>query len=323
MVVLDKYAIIKRNKGDRTMRLHRLLGILSILLSRETISAKELSIKFQVSLRTIYRDIKAIEAAGIPLYAIPGMGGGIGIVKEYKLNKTALTGDEINYLMAGVSGLKTVTDTEKLQILLTKLSPADSYIAADLDILIDFSSWNKNATEALKQSIYLIRMAIMSSSYLQINYLSSNGKSEIVIAPYKVIFKNAAWYLFGKSVINSKCHFYKINRIEKMKITNEHFVPEKAEVPNAWNDDFTFDKGEKIILSFDQSMEYRVIDIFGKDNYERGKDDSINVSFHCSNREWLIHFVLGFGLNVKIIYPIDLKEEYMLYLKKIINKNEC
>jgi predicted DNA-binding transcriptional regulator YafY len=70
-------------------------------------------------------------------------------------------------------------------------------------------------------------------------------------------------------------------------------------------------------------MEYRVIDIFGKDNYERGKDDSINVSFHCSNREWLIHFVLGFGLNVKIIYPIDLKEEYMLYLKKIINKNEC
>lgn len=305
------------------MRLHRLLGILSILLSRETISAKELSDKFQVSLRTIYRDIKAIEEAGIPLYAIPGTGGGIGIVKEYKLNKTALTVDEINYLMAGVSGLKTVTDTEKLQILLTKLSPADSYFTADSDILIDFSTWNKNTTEALKKSINLIRMAIMNSSYLQIDYLSSRGRSEIKIAPYKVIFKNAAWYLFGKSTIVTEYHFYKINRIERMEILNEHFTPENAKIPTDWNDDFTNDKGEEIVLSFERSMEYRVIDIFGKQNYERGKNGSIIVAFHCSNKEWLIHFILGFGLNVKIIHPIELKEEYLQYLKSIIIKNDC
>ena len=305
------------------MRLHRLLGILSILLSRDTISAKELSDKFQVSLRTIYRDIKAIEEAGIPLYAIPGTGGGIGIVKEYKLNKTALTVDEINYLMAGVSGLKTVTDPEKLQILLTKLSPADSYFAADSDILIDFSAWNKYATEALKQSINLIRMAIMNSSYLKIKYISSHQKSELKIAPYKVIFKNAAWYLFGKSTISSEHHFYKINRIEKIELINDHFIPRNAEVPTDWDNDFTSDRGEKIVLSFEQSMEYRVIDIFGKENYEKGENDSIIVTFHCSNKEWLIHFILGFGLNVKIIHPIELKEEYLEYLKKLIILNDC
>ena len=305
------------------MRLHRLLGILSILLSRDTISAKELSDKFQVSLRTIYRDIKAIEEAGIPLYAIPGTGGGNGIVKEYKLNKTALTVDEINYLMAGVSGLKTVTDPEKLQILLTKLSPADSYFAADSDILIDFSAWNKYATEALKQSINLIRMAIMNSSYLKIKYISSHQKSELKIAPYKVIFKNAAWYLFGKSTISSEHHFYKINRIEKIELINEHFIPGNVEVPTDWDDDFTNDRGEKIVLSFEQSMEYRVIDIFGKENYEKGENDSIIVTFHCSDKEWLIHFILGFGLNVKIIHPIELKEEYLEYLKKLIILNDC
>lgn len=305
------------------MRLHRLLGILSILLSRDTISAKELSDKFQVSLRTIYRDIKAIEEAGIPLYAIPGTGGGIGIVKEYKLNKIALTVDEINYLMAGVSGLKTVTDPEKLQILLTKLSPADSYFAADSDILIDFSAWNKNVTEALKQSINLIRMAIMNSSYLKIKYISSHQKSELKIAPYKVIFKNAAWYLFGKSTISSEHHFYKINRIEKIELINEHFIPGNVEVPTDWDDDFTNDRGEKIVLSFEQSMEYRVIDIFGKENYEKGENDSIIVTFHCSDKEWLIHFILGFGLNVKIIHPIELKEEYLEYLKKLIILNDC
>ena len=309
--------------GGVLMRLHRLLGILSILLSRKTISAKELSAKFQVSLRTIYRDIRAIEEAGIPLYTTPGNGGGIGIVEEYKLNKTALTGDELNYLMTGIAGLKTITDTEKLQILLTKLSPADSYIMADLDILIDFSTWNKNATETLMQNINLVRMAIMNKSYLQIEYLSSNKRSNLKIAPSKIVFKSAAWYLFANSSVNSEFHFYKISRILKMELTNEHFIPVSAEVPSDWSDDFSSGIGEQVTLVFDRSMEYRVIDIFGKDNYKQGNDGSIIVAFHCSNKSWLIHFILGFGVNVKIIDPPDFKKEYLNYLKTLVIKNDC
>lgn len=305
------------------MRLHRLLGILSILLSRETISAKALSDKFQVSLRTIYRDIKAIEEAGIPLYAIPGNGGGIGIVKEYKLDKTALTGEEINYLMAGISGLKTITDAEKLRILLTKLSHTNSYFMADIDLLIDFSAWNRNATEALKQKINLIRMAIMRKSYLQIEYLSAHRKSELKIAPYKVIFKSSAWYLFGRSNDSNEAHFYKINRIVKIDIIEEQFIPVHTEIPTEWSEDFANDSGEKITLAFDQSMEYQVIDIFGKDNYVYGENGSIIVTFHCSDRSWLIHFILGFGIAAEIINPPDLKEEYIDYLKKMIIKNNC
>lgn len=305
------------------MRLHRLLGILSILLSRETIPAKTLSDKFQVSLRTIYRDIKAIEEAGIPLYAVPGNGGGIGIVKEYKLNKTALTSDEMNYLMAGISGLKTITDTETLQILLTKLSPPGSYLAVDSDLLIDFSAWNINATEALRQKINLIRMSILGKSYLQIEYLSSHRKSNVNIAPYKIVFKSAAWYLFGRKKDSSEFRFYKINRIVKMEILNEQFIPVNTEVPTDWSDDFVNDSGEKITLSFDQSIEYQILDIFGKDNYERGKNNCVIVTFHCANRDWLIHFLLGFGLNVDIINPPSLKKEYLCYLKKLITKTDC
>lgn len=324
MLMSYRYDIINESKmGGMLMRLHRLLGILSILLSRKTISAKELSAKFQVSLRTIYRDIRAIEEAGIPLYATPGNGGGIGIVEEYKLNKTALTGDEINYLMTGISGLKTITDTEKLQILLTKLSPADSYIMADLDIVIDFSTWNKSATEGLKQNINLIRMAIMSKSYLQIEYLSSNKKSYLKIAPSKVVFKSAAWYLFGNSTVNSEFRFYKISRILKMELINEQFIPANAEIPTDWSDDFTVDSGEKVTLAFDQSMEYRVIDIFGKEDYKKENDGSIIVTFHCSNKNWLIHFILQFGVYVKIKDPPDLKKEYLNYLKTLIIKNDC
>ncbi|WP_326513340.1 YafY family protein [Clostridium intestinale] len=305
------------------MRLHRLLGILSIMLSRETIPAKELSEKFNVSIRTIYRDIKVIEESGIPLYTVPGNGGGIGIVPEYKLNKSVLSNDEVNYLMTGISGLKTITDTDKLQILLSKLSPANNYITDDSDIIIDFSSWNKNTTEVLKKKIDIIRIAIMNKNYLNIKYISSRKKSNLKIAPSKVVFKNSSWYLFGKSLSHKEFRFYKISRIVKINTINEQFVEESTEIPINWSDDFDDYSGEKIILGFDKSMEYQVIDIFGEDGYMKDEDDCIIVKFNCSNRDWVIHFALSFGNKAKIIYPTDLKDKYLEYLREIINKNNC
>lgn len=305
------------------MRLHRLLGILSILLSRETVLAKELSDTFEVSIRTIYRDVKAIEEAGIPLYATPGNGGGIGIVPQFKLNKTVLSGDEINYLMTGISGLKSITDTEKLQILLSKLCPSHSYLTVDSDILIDFSSWNKNTTEALKQKVNLIRLAILNKNYLQVEYISAKQKSSLIIAPAKIVFKNAAWYLFGKSTTQEEHRFYKLTRITSLAIRRDSFVSESVTIPADWSDDFNEDSGEKVTLVFDESLEYQVIDFFGKDGYEQKSDHSIVVTFPCSNREWLIHFVLGFGLKASIVSPPDLKEEYLDYLKKMVEKNHC
>ena len=305
------------------MRLHRLFGILSLLLSRETITAKELSKKYEVSIRTIYRDIEAIEEAGIPLYATPGNSGGFGIVPEYKLNKTVLSDDEMNYLMTGISGLRTITDTEKLQILLSKLSPNNSYLMADSDILIDFSSWNKNITTALKQKVDFIRTAIMNKNYLQIEYISARKKSSLKIAPSKVVFKSAGWYLFGKSDKHGEFRFYKVTRIEKMAIIDEHFTPEQAEIPSEWSDDFKPGEGENVTIEFNEATEYLVIDIFGAGNYTKDDNGSILVTFPCSNSEWLMHFVLGFGVNVKIIEPDSLRLEYLDYLKKIMERNHC
>lgn len=305
------------------MRLHRLFGILSTLLSRETITAKELADRFEVSIRTIYRDIEAIEEAGIPLYATPGNSGGIGILPEYKLNKTVISDSEMSYLMTGLSGLRTITDTDKLQVLLSKLSPSNSYLMADSDILIDFSAWNKKAAEALKQKIQLIRMAIMNKNYLQVAYISSKRKSNLKIAPAKVVFKSAGWYLFGKSSEHDEFRFYKINRIDKLSILDEVFVPEQPDVPEDWSDDFTSEKGEEVTIAFDKSMEYQIIDIFGSDNYHIKDREAIIVTFNCANRIWLIHFVLGYGIKAKIIAPESLIDEFHDYVKKILDGIHC
>lgn len=304
------------------MRIHRLFGILSVLLSRETITARELAEKFEVSVRTIYRDIEAIEEGGIPLYATPGNTGGIGIVSEYKLNKTILSEDEMSYLMTGLSGLKAITDTDKLQILLSKLSPSSPYLTADSDILIDFSAWNQNLIESLKKKVELIRMAILNRNYLLIEYLSASGRSSLKIAPAKVIFKSAGWYLFGKSDVHGECRFYKITRIAGMEISEETFVPEPADIPEVWSDDFEEGKGELVMLAFDQSVEYRIIDIFGVGNYKKN-DDRLTVSFHCGNTDWLMHFMLGFGIKGRIVGPVGLRAEYCRLLSEMSRMNSC
>lgn len=305
------------------MRLHRLFGILSILLSRETITARELAEKFEVSVRTIYRDIEAIEEGGIPLYATPGNTGGIGIVAEYKLNKTVLSEDEMGYLLTGLSGLKAIADSDKLQILLSKLSPSSPYLTADSDILIDFSAWNKNLTVALKKKVELIRMAILNRNLLQVEYLSASRRSMLKIAPAKVIFKSADWYLFGRSDQHDEARFYKITRIINMEIMDETFDPQPVEIPEVWSDDFDEGKGEKVTLAFDRSMEYRVIDVFGTGNYQVMNECEICVTFSCNNKEWLMHFLLGFGTEVRIAEPSRLKEEYYQLLVKMTENNRC
>ena len=305
------------------MRLHRLLGILSILLSRETITAKELAERFEVSIRTIYRDIQAIETAGIPLFAVPGNCGGIGILPEYKLNKTVLSDDEMNYLMTGLSGLRSITDTSKLQILLSKLSTSQSYLTADSDILIDFSAWNKNTTVALKKKVEQIRRAILNQNYLRISYVSAHKRSAIKIAPAKVIFKSAGWYLFGKDVAKEEFRFYKISRIGNIEPLEEQFIPEPVEVPEVWSGDFTPGNGELVTISFAPSAEYQVIDIFGDENYSKELDGSVTVTFPCSSKDWLYHFVLGFGDKAIIVSPDNLKTEFCEYLKKIFKLNHC
>ena len=86
------------------MKIDRMLTIIVMLLNRDRVSAKELSEKFEVSVRTIYRDIDTINMAGIPIISYPGNNGGFGIMENYKLNHQLMTLDnQLYYVMVGLN----------------------------------------------------------------------------------------------------------------------------------------------------------------------------------------------------------------------------
>ena len=124
------------------MKLDRLIGILSILLQRERVTAPELAERFEVSRRTIQRDVEALCRAGIPLVTVQGAGGGISILEGYRVDRTVLTGPEMQDILAGLRSLDSVSGTCRYAQLMEKLSAgAGTLIPEGADTLIDLSSW--------------------------------------------------------------------------------------------------------------------------------------------------------------------------------------
>ena len=125
------------------MKLERMLSIITYLLNRDRVKAQELADKFEVSVRTIYRDIDAISQAGIPIVAYQGANGGIGIIEGYKLDKNILTGNEVHNIVVGLKGLHSISEDVKIKLLIEKLSNIAvdyDYIPTGNEIMIDLSS---------------------------------------------------------------------------------------------------------------------------------------------------------------------------------------
>ncbi|MEG0388680.1 MAG: HTH domain-containing protein, partial [Niameybacter sp.] len=113
------------------MKINRLLEIVILLLNKKSITAKELANRFEVSTRTIYRDIDDLSAAGIPIYTNKGGGGGIALLEEYTLNKTLLSDLEKEQLLMTLKTLEATQYTkdnqivEKLGILFSRQQDTD------------------------------------------------------------------------------------------------------------------------------------------------------------------------------------------------------
>ena len=160
------------------MKLDRLIGILSILLQRERVTAPELAERFEVSRRTIQRDVEALCRAGIPLVTVQGAGGGISILEGYRVDRTVLTGPEMQDILAGLRSLDSVSGTSRYAQLMEKLSAgAGTLVPEGADTLIDLSSWYRTA---LAPKIEAIRTALREHRTIRFTYHAPKGESERV-----------------------------------------------------------------------------------------------------------------------------------------------
>ncbi|MDM8312926.1 YafY family protein [Clostridium cadaveris] len=248
-----------------------MISIIMILLNNERISAIKLSQMFEVSTRTIYRDIETISLAGIPISTYNGVNGGISIMEEYKVDKKLFTISDISTILMGLSSVSStlynneiVCTLEKVKSLLPKEQVKDIELKSN-QITIDLTTWmgNKN----FQSNIEKIKSALSYNKYLKFEYCGTNrNKDKRSIEPYKLILKENNWYLQGYCTLKQDFRVFKLSRISNLEILEEVFVPrefkEKSLDGSGWIDK----KLIEIKLLAHWSLREQMIERCGEDN---------------------------------------------------------
>lgn len=276
---------------------NRLFEIIYILMQKKKVTAKELADKFEVSTRTIYRDIEILSGANIPIYASKGKDGGIGLLDEYVLNKSILSEEEQNQILFALQGMKKVSGKDEKDIL-EKLSTLFNKEINDW-IKIDFSNWGKD--NAQEERFDMIKTAILNKNQIEFVYYNSNGEeNKRIVEPLQIWFKDKSWYLISYCKLKEDYRIFKIARIKEIKMLQEHF---ERELPKEKKEEKYNFKNISLELEISKEMAYRVYDEFESREITKKEDGNFIVNVEYPENEWVYGYILSFGEYAKVLKP--------------------
>ncbi len=297
------------------MKIDRMIGILSVLLQREKITAPELAEIFEVSRRTINRDVEALCKAGIPISTLQGVGGGIMIMKGYQMNKTLLTSKDMQMILAGLRSLDSISGSNYYRQLMEKIQCGASNFKNSQDsIFIDLSSWYK---ERLAPKIQLIQDAIEERKVISFHYYAPKGESKRLIEPYYLVFKWSSWYVWGWCIQKNDFRLFKLNRIDMLFKTNREFSETKVSLPDLSNETL-FPSKIYVKAIFPKEEKWRLVEEFGMDCFIENEDGTLLFSSYHTDMENLISWLLTFGDKVQVLEPAEVKERLVHIANNIL-----
>ncbi len=301
------------------MKIDRLIGILSVLLQKDVVTAPWLAEKFEVSRRTINRDIEALCKAGIPILTRQGANGGISIMENYRLDRTLLTGAELQDILAGLRSLDSVNGTNRYGQLMEKLSAGSSdFIAGNQSVLIDLSAWYK---DSLAPKIELIRSAIDQHRELEFLYYSPKGETQRTIEPYYLIFRWSSWYVWGWCRHREDYRLFKLNRMEHVNLSEYTFDKRAVPLPDLSNER-VFPGGIRLKALFESNCKWRLIEEFGTDCFEEQPDGKLLFHADYTDKENLIEWLMTFRDQAVVLEPEYIREEIQASLKSTLLQYE-
>lgn len=295
------------------MKIDRLIGIITVLLQQEKVTAAYLAQRFEVSKRTISRDIEDICRAGVPVVTLQGANGGITLADGYRIDKTVFTQEELRDIFAGLAGLDSVAQDRNYRGIAEKFGK--SGLDAGGHILIDLSSHYR---DTLAPKIEAIRRAIDGGTKIGFTYCSAGGEREVVLEPSLIVFQWSSWYVLGYDGARAAFRLFKLNRLRGLRSTQEPF--EARQIPEeALDFQGRFADGFRAVVCFDAAVKYRLVEEYGPDCYETLPDGRLRAALPFTDREYLITWVLGFGDRAELLEPRALRGELRARLEKSLN----
>lgn len=304
------------------MKIDRLIGITMYLLNRNVVSAKELAQRFEVSVRTIVRDIDALSSAGIPIASSTGALGGYEILDTFKLNKQITTMDDYLFIITALKGMCSAYDNKKINTTLEKMLSTGHYKDDEQRVFIDFGviKEGKNIPGFVRE----IEGAIHSKSIIEFDYTSNTGqKSHRTVEPLALSYRWYAWYLLAYCTNKNDYRFFKLNRLMDLTVTDKQIEYEHGNIPELLEKHWSNDSRRYISMKLLCKAKARVSIMEymkGKIIEEHENGDFVMMMHEIENDRMWFSLLLGFGDLVKVLEPqeiIDKLKEKTLQIKNL------
>ena len=287
------------------MKIDRLIGILSVLLQEEKTTAPELAERFEVSRRTINRDIEDLCKAGIPIRTTQGTGGGISIMDGYRMDRTILTSKDMQMILAGLRSLDSVSGSSYYGRLMEKIQAGSSeFIIGRDSILIDLSSWYR---ETLAPKIETIQDAIEDRHLIRFRYFAPSGESRRTVEPYYLVFRWSSWYLWSWCADRMDYRLFKLNCMDQVTETDQEFICQEAPLPDLSTEKI-FPGGIKVKALFTQDMKWRLVEEFGPQCFTETGDGKLLFTADYTDMENLVTWLMTFGAKAEVLEPTEARD---------------
>lgn len=292
----------------------RLFKILYYLLDRGRATAPELAAEFEVSTRTVYRDVEALSSAGIPVYAEPGRNGGISLMQDFILDRAVLSESEKQEVLTALQSISATGYTGGKEML-TKLS-ALFHVNTRNWLETDFSRWGNCSGDNSK--FETLKQAVIHCREIKIIYVNANNEtSRRIVQPLKITYKSKEWYLKAFCTEKQDFRIFKLNRILELELLENTFVPR----PYPKQED-SHREYRQIVLLFSKEAAYRVYDEFDESEIECLKNGELLVRARMPADTWLTGYLLSFGAQAEVIEPEYLKDVLARQALEIYKKNK-
>lgn len=304
------------------MKIERLIGIIMLLLQRELVSASEMATMFEVTKRTIYRDIDSLSMANIPIYTMPGVKGGIGIMPTYKVDKKLLTVEDLTAIITGLSGFEQLLSSADIKKTLQKMKnmlghenelPATS-------ISLDFS--NLAMKQEFNENVEQLHLAIKKQQLVALTYIDRDGNQTTrKVEPYHLLFRNRSWYLQGFSLERQDFRTFKLSRVLELEVSTETFESRPFSLKpfrsSATQPPFEM---KEVSLIVDKIAREQIALRFGATAIEPLDETHFSAKVTLPNHEAGYRFLLQLGTHVTVHKHGDFYDGFVAYLREIQHK---
>ena len=304
------------------MKIDRLVSIIMLLLDRGRIGAQELAELFEVSPRTVYRDIDAINMAGIPVRATPGVGGGFEIMPEYKIDQKVFSTADLSAILTGLSSLSNVVRGDELAGALAKVKsviPADRVKDIELkvnQIWIDLSPWLGNGNT--QPYLEIIKTALQENKLLDFDYIAHHGKKTArTVEPYQLVLKSNHWYLQGYCRERNDFRLFRLSRMSGLEMREETFTPRQFQKPQLEFADILETMQTRITIRIHKSVMDRVLDYCTYDDLSPDGEEHYIVSFPFVENDYHYNILLSFGAQCECLEPPHVRAEMKRKVQEI------